>query len=208
MSQNQALGPLFFAGSARLFSWEPASAVITWTDKNGSFGPVNRPTFYAVADQATVSSVFLNSTGITSISNMDRLPALAAFTTKSNPALKSLDATGCQALTSLKASSNSTLSQLIVDNCPLLALLAFNATQVASVEIGRCPLLLSLSGSGCPLSVLQVNAFLAQLAAFGLSGGAVLLNLLSPHTPPSVGPPDGIAAKATLISRSWTVTTD
>jgi hypothetical protein len=60
------------------------------------------------------------------------------------------------------------------------------------------------------LTVLAVNTILTNLVSAGLTGGTVHTGIQTPAAPPSVGPPNGIVAKAALLAEvpAWSVTTD
>lgn len=104
-------------------------------------------------------------------------------------------------------------------------LATFNSTAdystVASIQLSIGPNITSFSGilylpllnyvdfSGNNISVDVVNDILVGLAINGLLNGYVDLSGQTPAAPPSVGPPDGIAAKAYLSSLlGWTISTD
>lgn len=169
------------------FSWEPPAALITWTDINGTFGPVDRATFFATADIPTVSVLALVDGLVTNISNISTLPALVNFTTLYNSGLTSLSFVGCSLLTVLETS--------------------FNA--LTSCDIAGCANLNFFDCGSNPLTVQSVNSLLSALAATGTAGGFLRCESIPP-APPSTGPPDGIAAKATLLAElpAWTVITD
>jgi len=61
--------------------------------------------------------------------------------------------------------------------------------------------------SGLALTVGAVNQCLVDFDAAGSSNGTLVLNG-GTSAAPTVGPPDGVTAKANLIARGWTVTTN
>jgi hypothetical protein len=69
-------------------------------------------------------------------------------------------------------------------------------TGTQDIRIGNC---------GWPAD--QVNQCLTDFAALGAGSGTRSLNIGPNNAAPTTGPPDGIAAKATLISNGWSVTT-
>jgi hypothetical protein len=99
-----------------------------------------------------------------------------------------------------KISLNGTITLINLISLP--ALQDFNAsTLVASIfDISNNPLLIRLSATSNFIPVSQINAMYIQLVEFGLFGGTIH------NFGVDSGPPDGLAAKATLISRGWTVT--
>lgn len=169
------------------FSYAPSSSTITWTDGNGAGQTGNLAFFDANADLLSVSSVNLDSQSITSISNLKALPALAYLSCSTN-SLTVLNLSGCSNLASLYCHQNS-LTTVDINPCPLLTVLDFQVNE---------------------LTVLAVNTILSQLVTFGLTGGQLELSPQTPAAPPSVGPPNGIAAKAALLAEipAWAVTTD
>lgn len=70
----------------------------------------------------------------------------------------------------------------------------------------------ALTGIDCTNNKLtaagSINQILTDLVTNGKLGGTCDVNLQTPAAPPTVGPPSGIAAKATLLTRGWTVNTD
>lgn len=85
---------------------------------------------------------------------------------------------------------------------------------LTSFDISGLTKLAGLSLSKNTLTVESVNTILSTFDSFNTSFvppqdfGVINLSNQIPSAPPSSGPPDGITAKANLISRGWTVQTD
>jgi hypothetical protein len=93
-------------------------------------------------------------------------------------------------------------------NFPLLNVLSFApGVNIGQLDIQYNPLITQLGASGS-LTSLNIDTILSLLVSFGKLGGSASISGQVPPAPPTVGPPNGIAAKATLIGRGWTVTTD
>jgi len=211
------------------FSYEPSTALISWTDINGSFGPVDRPTFLAAVDIASVTSVTLNDGTVTSLSNLSSLPALTGLACQQN-LLTTLDVTGCTALTSIVCDHNAlttldvsghtaltslictenSLTTLDVTGCTALTILECDHNSLTTFDLTGCTALTGLNCGYNALPVLAVNTILSDLVTNGHVGGAASLDGQTPAASPSVGPPNGIVAKAALLAEAppWTVTTD
>lgn len=190
------------------FSYEPPTAQINWTDANGNFGPVDRATFFATADIASVSDVNLDNQGVTSITAPQALPALINFSTRYN-ATNSLTFVGCANLQLLRADLSG-ITFLTVSNCPGLISIQASSNLFTTMSVGSLTALNFANFSSGLLTIQAVNTILTQLVALGNTGGLVNLSLQTPAAPPSVGPPDGIAAKAALLAEvpPWAVATD
>ena len=190
------------------FSYEPDTATIYWTDNNGSFGPVDRATFFATADIASVSAVTFSGVTVTSISNLSQLPALTLLYCNDN-ALTTLDVTGCTALTTLICYYNA-LTTLDVTSLTALTALYCSFNSLTTLDVSNNTALTTLYCDNNALTILAVNTILSDLVTNGQVGGTVDCSLQTPAAPPSAGPPNGIVANATLLAEvpAWTVTTD
>jgi hypothetical protein len=93
---------------------------------------------------------------------------------------------------------------------PGLVTLNCSGEALATLDVSACPALTGLNCSGNALTVLAVNTILSNLVTNGQTGGNVDCSAQTPAAPPSVGPPNGIVAKAALLAKvpPWTVTTD
>ncbi len=122
-------------------------------------------------------------------------------------AITALDFSGCTLLTQLICYNNPIVS-LDVTNCQILSIFhAFSSASLTTVNATGCTFLTSVLLYNCALSVATVNAMLVVLDAEAVVG-AVDLSAQTPAAPPDAGPPDGAAAKASLITKGWAVTTD
>ena len=191
------------------FSYDPPTAMISWTDVNGSFGPVDQATFFATADIASVTVVTLNDGTITAITNPAGLPALLNFSTNYNAGLTSLSFVGCTALQYLDCSSN-TLTSLDVTGCTALQTLYCSTNTLTSLDVHLNTALQTLYCYSNTLTVLAINTVLSDLVMNAVTGGTVNCSNQTPAAPPSTGPPDGIAAVVALVAEvpPWSVTTD
>lgn len=209
------------------FSYEPATANVSWHDfKGNQFG--NLAFFNANADYKTVDTISIVSRGITSISNLSALPALVSLICAKN-SLTALDLSCCRGLTFLDCRENlltsvdvgqcpnlvvlsvggqNVLTALDVSGNPFLRLLICDTNSLTTLDLSGNPKLTGVYTSSNALTVLAVNTILAQLVAFGLPDGQVVTAGQTPAAPPSAGPPDGIAAAASLVSSGWIITTD
>jgi len=191
------------------FSYEPPTALIIWEDANGVFGPVDRATFFATADIPTVDTVVLDNQGVTSVTAPQALPALVSFSSQYN-STDSLSFVGCANLTNIHVDFSG-LSSLTVSNCPVLFAIAASLNYaLTTVTVAGLVTLNLLNLNNCSLTVQSVNTILSQLVALGNTGGQLLLQAQTPAAPPSVGPPNGIVAKAALLAETpaWAVVTD
>ena len=123
--------------------------------------------------------------------------------------LTTLDASGLSALTQLLCYSNA-LTTVNVTGCSALNFLHVAINQLTTVDISTNPLLTTFYVFSNVLTVLAVNTILTNLVSAGLTGGTVHTGIQTPAAPPSVGPPNGIVAKAALLAEvpAWSVTTD
>jgi hypothetical protein len=194
---------------AQPFSYEPSNQTVIWNDVNGIGHTGNLAVFNATADMASVTKISLLGKPITSISNIGSLPSLnnltlkgtllASFDITHNPLLSFLDCSSCVLIASLDITHNPVLTSLTVKFNPLTIL-----------DISQNPLLVTIQASSMNLMSSSVNTILSLLVSFGHTGGTVNLVSQTPAAPPTVGPPNGIVAKAALLAEAppWTVSTD
>jgi len=124
-----------------------------------------------------------------------------------NNLLTSLDSSNLELLENLTAPGNN-LININIQNCKELVRLNLNDNNnLNDLNIEDCEKLQFVNLDNCNFSQNSINNFLYILDINGLSDGQFLGNQ-NPSAPPSSGPPDGITAKANLISRGWTVNTD
>ena len=105
---------------------------------------------------------------------------------------------------------NNQLVSLSLTGLTSLVGLDFSNNPLTTVDLSQTPLLASLIGTNCNLTVLSVNTMLTDLAGFSVYGGDLDLSGQTPPAPPSTGPPNGIAAIAILQAPAlgWGVVTD
>jgi hypothetical protein len=120
--------------------------------------------------------------------------------------------TGCTAMTGLNCSYNS-LSTLDVSTCTALTGLDCYNNSLTTLTVTGCTAMTYLNCFSNSLTVLSVNTTLfdmdsiATLGSF--TGGTIDTSSQTPAAPPDTGPPNGVAAKADLITTwSYSVTTD
>jgi len=88
------------------------------------------------------------------------------------------------------------LTNLTVSNNPSLTF----------IDISGCPSLINMSFNNNALTVLCLNTIVTALVSFGLHNGFARFDSQTPDVAFSVGPPDGIAAVATLSGvRGWII---
>ena len=79
-----------------------------------------------------------------------------------------------------------------------------------SLNVSSCPLMTALYCNGAKIPSADINTMLAFLVSSGLTGGTAIMSSQTPAAPPTVGPPNGIVAKAALLAMvpPWNVGTD
>jgi len=172
------------------FSYTPATDLVTWVESHGGGTHTGNLAFFlANAHFAWVVSITIANQTLTSISNLNLFPTLGSLDLHNNGAFA---------------------GPVDISGNPQLFFLWIASNPIAAVDISHNPLLTFVFVYNMSLSVLDVNTILAQLVTFGLTGGTCLIMGQTPAAPPSVGPPDGIAAKAALLAEipAWTCTTD
>lgn len=179
--------------------------------------------FADITDTQVTTATFAGDTSLTDLgvlgcSNLSALDvtdcsSLATLDVSTDATLTSLIVSGCNALTSINAqgtgisaldvSALQGLAALSLNGLSLLESLdASNCPLLGGVDVGDCSSLTSIDASGCALPSAVVDAILAQLDANGESGGTVDLSGGTNEAPSAAG----LAAKATLEGRGWTVT--
>lgn len=130
-------------GLAKGFRYKPESAIIQWQDSGGAKSG-NLATFRATADVPSVSFIDADSLGLTSISNISSLPALATLSCAGN-SLTSLSVSGCPALINLYCQQNNItsltiggLTTLVDLRCQQNAITALDLTGCSSLQLLRC----------------------------------------------------------------------
>lgn len=134
--------------------------------------------FGTTLDMSGITSILNNASGVLTVSPFTSLDV-------NNSGLTALDISGATALTTLVCSANSLTALDVSTNTALTALVC----------------------STNSLTALAVNTILSDLDTAGLSGGTVDLSGGS-NAAPTSGPPDGLTAKANLIGKGWTITTN
>jgi hypothetical protein len=155
-----------------------------------------------------LATLYVNNNALTSL-NASGCAALTVLYCNSNVNFGTIDVTGCTALTNLNCSL-CTLVSLDLSTCVALTTLTANSYYLTSVNISGCSALVSCNVANNNVPTSEVNTILSTLVGFGHTGGTVNTAGQFPAAPPSVGPPNGIVAKAALLAEvpAWTVTTD
>jgi hypothetical protein len=137
MAYNGKLSVLSTAWTALVpgLFYSPATATIFWTDKNGRLSG-DLAHFNATADLVTVSSIDVDGQGLTSLSNLNVLPALTYIDCDSN-SLTYLDVSGNPLLTTLICSYNALPAYAV--NTILSGLVANGKTGGAVDTVNQTP---------------------------------------------------------------------
>lgn len=106
--------------------------------------------------------------------------------------------------------NNNLLSSIDVTGCTDLVQLKCNNNLLTTIGMSATPVLTYLLCHVNSMTVLAINNILSDFVYDGNTGGLVNCSGQTPAAPPSVGPPNGIVAKAALLAEvlPWTVTTD
>ena len=149
-----------------------------------------------------LTTLYCYANTITSL-NVSACPLLAYFDCHGN-GITSLDVSTCTAMLSLSCYGNA-LTSLDVSACTVLETLVCSNNSLTTLNVSGLTLLGYMVCADNQLNADEVNSILATLDASGITGGTVDT---SGNTAPTVGPPNGIAAAASLVGKSWAVTTD
>ena len=209
----------------KLFSYEPANAVVSWVDAKGIHSG-SLSIFNSTADKKTVYSINLQGRGITKLVLRSDLPNLRALNYIGNSVTVAPNTSGCPHLGTLYFDDNlivnppdiSTLSELRnysgnnnpfpantrLDTSHNLLLSTFQAygTKVNMIDISNNRELLSMDFGGNPFTSNLVDEILHQLVMHGKTGGSLALYGTAK---PSEAAGDDIA---TLLSRGWEMQLD
>lgn len=137
-----------------IFSFEPASKNIQWSDKNGAHVG-NLAAFNAIADKSTVTNIDASFSGLTSITGLSALPLLSGL-----------------------AVPNNNLTSLDVSHCFNLVLLGFGSNSITSITgLSDCHLLDQLLCDNNPLGTLNLTGLSALTALLADHDGLTSLNV-------------------------------
>lgn len=174
-------------------------------------------TSLATLDLQSTSISSLDLTSNTSLTNLtcdDSLLSSLAIT-----GLTSLAQLTCleHSLVGINISTNTSLTAVAIYEGPLasidlsnnieLEILTLDENALSTLNIAANTALTQVSAIANSLSVSAVNGILSDLDTNGLSNGVVDISG-GTNAAPTVGPPNGIAAKASLIGKGWSVTTN
>ena len=197
----EPVGPFIFEPDGSMDLFEDAYGVQT-----GTFSLAD---FNTLADIPSVVAIsFSTATKVTLLQNLSALPILASITGY-NSHCTTVDVSGCHLLTRLQSigsfpDQNWTQSIFGLLDCPILDRISYLYSQITSLDISHNPLLTYVNLSNCLLTQASVDSILSALVAHGLSGGTCQLHGTGRNSAPSAS---GLIDKATLVSRSWSVTT-
>lgn len=192
--------------------WTPSSQIVGWTDKSGPHGLSPGQDLYyfkSHADLPTVTLLTFNGSGLmTSITGLDSLPALNQLFCN-NMALTYINLSGCKNLSTLWCQNNF-ISALDVSPCVVLSDLQCYNNSLTSLNIGTSSSFVSVDAhtNALPAGPNGVNQLLVNLATYCLGNNGNVDSTVGTNSPPTVGPPNGLAAKASLTLNGWTVSTN
>jgi Leucine-rich repeat (LRR) protein len=172
-------------------SWDPPSAGGIYATGGiatpGPLTPFADLAAFQALDQSSITLLYLSNAGINSITGLNTLPNLQTLCLSTNN-LTGVNLSGCTALVNFFCGVNA----------------------LTSLDVSTSDNLLNLFAGSNQLTVASVNTILSALVSNGQTGGNVDVSSQAPAAPPSHGPPDGIAAEATLLGETpaWAVNTD
>lgn len=117
--------------------------------------------------------------------------------------LSAISANGCTSLGSLICVSNPELSSISCDSTVLGTLLCEDCTTLTNLDQINYTSLITLNAANCAFPSDKVDFVLTSLAGAGNTGGTCILTGSGMGAPTATG----LAAKATLESLGWAVTT-
>jgi hypothetical protein len=161
----------------------------------------------------------LNLTGCTGLNTLYLIGSslLTELDISTCSALASLNLNSCDGITSLVTSSCPSLNRLSLYYCdgftaldisnhvPLENLYLYRCESLGDVNLVGCASLDYISIRYCPLDQAAVDQILSDVVGNGLNNGYLRIDGTGTAAPSN---PDGLALKATLISRGWTVYTN
>jgi len=161
----------------------------------------------------------VNVTGCTGLNtiNLSSLSSLANLDISTCSALASLNLNSCDGITTLATASCPSLNRLSLYYCdgftaldisnhvPLENLYLYRCESLGDVNLIGCDSLDYIYIRYCPLDQAAVDQILSDVVGNGLNDGYLRIDGTGTAAPSD---PDGLALKATLISRGWTVYTN
>jgi hypothetical protein len=132
--------------------------------------------------------------GLTSVS-LNNCPGINQLATASCPNLSRISLYSCDAFTELDVNSHANLDQVYIYRCE----------SISDIDLSGCEKLDSVYFRYCSLDEAAVDQVLDDLVANGLPDGYLRIDGTNTAAPSD---PEGLALKATLISRGWTVYTN
>jgi len=124
--------------------------------------------------------------------NLNSCDGITTLATSSCPSLNRISLNYCDGFTSLDISNHAPLENLYLYHCDLLG----------DVTLTGCDSLDYIYIRYCPLDQPAVDQILSDVVGNGLNDGYLRIDGTGTAAPSD---PDGLALKATLISRGWTV---
>jgi len=154
--------------------------------------------------------IALNTTAITSFPQQVN-PSVTSFQIYCDPSeflsqvLTDVDCSGFTNAQLIGIVNNSVLTSVNVTGCTELTYLQVNLNaSLTTLNIAGCVKIITFEGIGGAFDEATVDHILTTLDSNGLSNGTCSLNFGTNATPSATG----LAAKANLISKGWTVTTN
>ncbi len=125
-----------------------------------------------------------------------------------NNALTHLSTSGCPTLNTLFCNTNPGVGVLDLTPNTALVLLQCGSTGLVNMTLAGLSALVGIAATSNSFDVDVINAILVELDTAGGLNGTIDISGQAPPASPSLGPPNGIAAAASLFIKGWTVTTD
>ncbi len=190
-----------------------ANPFVAYTD----FTAVNGTTYYYVMSSTNACGESINDTvesHATPLASFSYTPATAVINWIDSGGVHNGDLAVFNAdpdrltTTSITATSLGITAVTGLQSLTALNSLVCSTNALTTIDVSACLALNHLDCSTNDLTVLAVNTLLNSLVTNGQIGGSCNCASQAPAASPSVGPPNGIVAKAALLLAGWTVTTD
>lgn len=151
--KKQSNNPISF------FAYTPITASISWHETvAGTKTATSLSGFYTKYISSNVDSINLSNKGITSISNLSSLPNLLTLIASTNPAITSVDFTGCTKLKNVQLSTSG-LTTIDISTAPSLQIFNVSHSSAFTTLVGGTnhPSLVSVDVSFTPLISLDLH---------------------------------------------------
>lgn len=213
---------LYYCGFVELTLWKIPSLTNCYCYDNYNLTSVDAHgqtnlTLLDVSYSTAVTAV--NLTGCTGLSYLylNGLSSLTELEVSTCSALSNLNLNSCDGITMLATASCPSLNRISLNYCdgftaldisnhtPLENLYLYHCDSLGDVNLTGCDSLDYISIRYCPLDQAAVDQILSDVVGNGLNNGYLRIDGTGTAAPSD---PDGLALKATLISRGWTVYTN